>query len=678
MATKVWALPMLAFMSNFLQSSFAFTDSRANAASIADTTPLQKLVTMLQDMVAKGAKEKQDEAMEFAKFQMWCDGTRKRKEKSIKNGAEKIEQLTADIAKAKSDAERLSSEVQDIEKGNAGDESELNDLTAVRKKEEKAYMAQHKELAESVDATQTAIQDFKAKPAGASASLLQLNSSKVMPMREKAVIESFLAMGSDEISGAPAPAYKSQTGAVTDMLAKLESKFKGKMMDLEKAEMSSKGNYMKLVGQLTNNLKAAKETIQKKTAQKARNLEEAAEAKGDKATAKKVKADDETTLADLNTECDAKAQEYEKNQVIRADEVKAIQTALKILQSSYVKGTAETYLPSAALIQTSFAQLRSRISTDPTVQRRLADFLQERAKTLGSKYLSTVAARAGEDPLIKVKKMIKDLIVKLSEEANSEADHHAYCESELATNKLTRDNKGSEIEELTAEIDELSALSSELSSDVSTLADDIADLRSQQAESTQIRDEEKKTNEKTIAEAKQAGTAVAMATKVLKDYYARAAEASLLQNNGTIGQQMSEASVAPYKGMQSESGGIFGLLEVVHSDFQRLTTETSTSEYQAAAEYEKFMDESDTSIALKETEKKHKEEKKARKDQRVTELTKEKELTQGELDAAVEYYDKLKSDCVDKKQSYEERVEARKMEIQSLQEAVTILRNGAI
>jgi pyruvate formate-lyase activating enzyme-like uncharacterized protein len=61
------------------------------------------------------------------------------------------------------------------------------------------------------------------------------------------------------------------------------------------------------------------------------------------------------------------------------------------------------------------------------------------------------------DPFEKVKKMIKDLITKLMEEANDEADQHAYCTSELSTNKQTRDNKGAEVDKLTAESEKLTA-----------------------------------------------------------------------------------------------------------------------------------------------------------------------------------------------------------------------------
>jgi len=651
--------------------------SHSEVSSRGNVTPLQKLVEMLDGMLAKGGKEKHEEEVEFAKYQVWCDDVRNDKIKSIKEGAEQIEQLTADIAKAESDAEMLTKEVAELEKTIAEDEAELKGASDVREKEETEYLAQHKDFSESIDACGRAIQVLGARTADVPQSLLQLKNAKLIPRRAKVMIESFLAMRSESSGEAGEPeanAYEFQSGSVISMLEKLKADFSAQLLALEKEEMNSKANYEVLAQTLTDNIAYAKKSVAKKTATKAARLESAASDKGDKETAIKVKADDEKTLADNNAACDAQSREFENNQVTRAEEIKAIQKAREILTSDAVKGNAQTYLPSASMAQTSLAQLRSTVSSDDKVRKKVIAFLQGRAARFGSRYLSMVAARAAEDPFVKVKKMIKDLIVRLMEEANSEADQHAYCETEMATNKQTRENKASEVEELTSEIDKLTALSSELSSEIAELAEDMSSLQEKRAEATKVREEEKTTNTKTIADAKEAQTAVELATKVLKEFY-EAGSASLLQDS--LGQslqaQMSEEIRAPYKGMMSTSGGIFGMLEVVLSDFARLEAETSTAEDQAVAEYEKFMNESSESLALKETEKKHKEEKKERTDQTVTDLTKERELTQGELDAALKYYDKLKADCVDKGLSYEERVRAREAEVQSLQEALKIL-----
>merc|ERR1719456_834477 len=291
------------------------------------------------------------------------------------------------------------------------------------------------------------------------------------------------------------------------------------------------------------------------------------------------------------------------------------------------------------------------------------------------------------DPFAKVKKMVKDLIVKLMEEANAEADHNAYCTTELSTNKLTRQNKQSEVEELTANVEKHTAQSAQLKSEIADLTDAVATLKAEQAKASELRQEEKATNTQTIEEAKVAQVAVSKATQVLKDFYAAQEGASFLQGPAEdMGVRLGlkedtsgyVAAGATYKGMGAGSGGIVGMLEVILSDFARLETETTTAEAQAQDSYDKFMDESNQDAAVKETEIAHKEKNKEDTDANNRSLKKELELTQEELDAAMDYYDKLKPDCIDTGLSYEERVEKREQEIQSLKEALQVLAQESV
>merc|ERR1711981_1299448 len=155
--------------------------------------------------------------------------------------------------------------------------------------------------------------------------------------------------------------------------------------------------------------------------------------------------------------------------------------------------------------------------TSTSTQNRVAQYLQAQATKLNSRVLSAIAVRVSDDPFKKVKKMIKDLIVRLMEEANEEAEHKGWCDTELSTNEQTRKEKTDAVETLHAEIDQLEASIAKLTEDVNVLTADVADLTSAMAKATEIRTEEKATNEATIKDAQEAQTAVAQALTVLKE-----------------------------------------------------------------------------------------------------------------------------------------------------------------
>merc|ERR1719499_2297332 len=127
--------------------------------------------------------------------------------------------------------------------------------------------------------------------------------------------------------------------------------------------------------------------------------------------------------------------------------------------------------------------------------------------------------------------------------------------------------------------------------------------------------------------------------------------------------------------MQSENGGVVGMLEVIQSDFARLEAETTAAEETAQKEYETFMTDSKIDKESKETDIEHKTAKKQDETEALEVAGKDLEATQKELDAALLYFDKLKPSCVDADVSYADRVARRKEEISSLQEALSIL-NG--
>merc|ERR1719243_390638 len=68
--------------------------------------------------------------------------------------------------------------------------------------------------------------------------------------------------------------------------------------------------------------------------------------------------------------------------------------------------------------------------------------------------LSTLAVKVAEDPFVKIKGMIQDMIEKLLEEEAGEANHKGYCDEEISKTVKDRDYRLEEIEALHASLEE--------------------------------------------------------------------------------------------------------------------------------------------------------------------------------------------------------------------------------
>jgi len=644
----------------------------AAAVSVAENvTPVQKVIQLLNGMLEKGKKERQAEQVQFSTYKQFCGDTEGEKTRAIGMADDHIEQLTAAIQKHNAEADRLMDEVKDHEDDVncwTGDDKAANSVRAIERAD---YLAMHKDYSESVDALTRAIAVLKKqnydRKQGADA-LMQVKQKSLIPASAKKVIDTFLQSGENplDVTAPEANAYEFQSGGVINMLENLKDKFTDERVTLEKEESKSKHAFNILIQELTNGIAEGKHQISIKSQERAENQAAAAQAEGDKADTTNSRNDDQAYLDDLVATCKTKQADFDSRQELRADEIEAIEKAIDIMGSNDVSGNAGKYLP--GLVQTSFLQITQEV-TNPN-QVRVAQFLSDRAEAIHSHVLSALAVRAEANPFSKVKKMIQDLITRLREEATQEAEHKGWCDKELAQNKHIRDAKTSSVEKLHAEVDELTARIAKLTREIAELGTQIADLNTAVAKATKIRKDEKYENGVTIKESKEAQTAVAKALTVLKTFYDKAGGATALVQAPADAPDIFEK---PYTGMQGENGGVIGMMEVIESDFARLEAETKASEASQTAEFDKFMTDSKVDIRSKETDVKHKTAQNAEADRNLNLAKDDLKQTQKDLDAALEYFDKLKPSCVNADVSYEDRVKRREEELESLKEALEIL-----
>lgn len=653
----------------------AFGATHAAAAKV-EVTPVTKVVQLLTAMAAKGKNAKQQEQVAFAAKTQFCDDTKKEKTRAITEERQTLSNLKAAIGSQTAKIAKLTKQISANQKDADTWGSDIIAASKVRGIERTDFEKTNKDYGESIDALGRAISTLKAKTADtaqSAGSLMQVSSLSLIPDNAKKAIDSFVQQGQAEhdlFDSAPeANAYEFQSTGVIQMLAKLEDKFTEERVTLQKEETNSKHAHDMLLQNLNTQVGEAQKDIKDHTQEKMRTKQAKAGAESDQHEQTKLLTADTKYLKDLTASCSMEKSEFEAAQLMRADEIVAIDKAVEIISSGSVAGKAAKHLPTLLQANTAptLGQLRSNV--DSQIQGKVAEFLHAQAAKFNSRVLETVALHAAADPMLKVKKMIKELIVKLHEEANAEADHKGFCDSSLATNQATRTEKTSEVSTLTAEIDQLDASMAKLGSELVKLNKQVVEGDKAMARSTEIRTADKAKNKNTIEDAQEAQAAVAQALRVLKEFYQKAADAAAAS---------ASFLQAPYTGMGGENGGVIGMLEVIETDFARLESQTKASESTDQQEYDEFMSQSNVDKAGKNSAIDHKVGKKTETEATLNIKKNDLEGTQKELTAALNVFEKLKPACVATGVSYEDRVARRKEEIESMKEALQVLEGGEV
>lgn len=696
------------------------------AADASSVTPVQKVIQMLQGMEASAQKSKSGEEVSYASYKQFCIDKAASTQKEIDAGNLLIEELTAQRDKLESDIANLVQKLEALNQDVTQFESDIKGEKEKRERDHAANTAHIDDLGESVDALDRAVQtlsqqDVDRKQAGDA--LLQLTTMDTVPEDVQRTVVAFLGMQTgDDFLTREAPeanGYEFQSGGILELLKNLHADFKKQKSTAEKENMNQNHASFMMMQDLTDQVEGAKNDIAVKTQDKETKSQMLAETKKQLTSATADRDQNVAYLDDLKIECDEKSRSFEEKQKLRGEEINTLNKAIEIISSKDVSGAADAHLPN--LLQKravghgqALAQLRSTAGAQPSevessVRNALIIFLDRESHRLQSSGLGLLAQRfaSSNDPFVKVKKLIFDMMQKLLKEAASEAEQKGFCDTELGQNKITRTKLQNTIDSLTAKTDEAKVMIMETKDRLAKLASEINDLNTAMGEASTLRGAEHEKNTQTIQDATAAQEAVQAATSLLKDFYEKAAQSTALVQvrserqrptdfawqSGKIrmGTPEWEALADPSAkldkghregmqtfgetetGQQDQAGGVFAMLEVILSDFQSLEAETTEAESTALAAHTQFETVSKRSVAVKDKESQMLNTDLAQAEAQLSTDIQDMKNSQDQLLAANRVYDNLKPVCVDTGLTHEKRMQMRQAEIQSLEEALQIL-----
>lgn len=692
----------------------------------AVANPVQKVIELLTGLQSKVIAEGEAAHKTYNEFVDWCGKTSMEKQHEIKNGVSTQEQLEAEILKAASIIEDSNTRISELAGSIATDEADLKAATKLREKEQADFNDVDKELTDTIQTIGKAVGILEKELAkhGAGAAFLQkptrgmlefaeaintlLNAATVLSFDDRTALQNLIPNGqqsSDDDSDDDASAagmlqqvasfgrqpaqqnYKSVSGGIVETLQAMQEKAEEAQLEGRKKESTSKHHFDLLKVSIEAKLNTEKKEVDATKKILAMQTEHKATCEGELVTTKKDLAADKEYLEKTQQDCMERAAAYQSDITSRKEELTALANAKKMIQSTTGGAAAQSY---------SFVQVNSvvqgQLSVALTVQqrsgvaawKRLAQLAHDTRSValaqLSNRLANAIRANQGAqyhaDPFGKVKNLIQSMIKKLTEEAAAEASHKAFCDKEMGVTEQQQTEKQKRVDDLTTAIEEAAAESATLKEETAELTMEIADLEKGQTESTRIRQEEKAAFEEASAALKEGLRGIQMALKVLRDYYGGS---SLIQTQMTeqtnLVSSMGDASTseARQSNQRGAGSGIIGLLEVIESDFSKNLAEIETAEEQAQDEYTTLTEENKVTKSAKETDIKHKTQQATSLDKKASELTADRAQIQEELDAVMEYYEKLKGQCIAKPDSYEERKARREKEMQGLQEALTIL-----
>lgn len=654
----------------------------------ANVSPVNKVLQMMSEMKTKGAALMAEEAKTYAAYSEWVVDQERKLTFEIETGHKDTEMLLAEALLSDNDVDKLRSSVTALENEMASTQKEKSDATALRNKLHAEYVKLSEDYSESIDALNRALQTMQSTnyDVPQAMALMQRMSASTPGMR--GVLAAMLEEKEDQTTrggflqetakGAPsAAAYEFQSGGIVQVLEKLSKKFENELHEVESQETNQVNNYQMEMLHLDDALRTLKKDLEEKSVKRTKRATDSASAKGDLATAKDDIAEDEQTLRDMKATFAAKTETFKANQATRKQELETISEAVAIFSNpSQIRAGMDaatsvsvSHSKHFGLLQkpwTSFLQLQSGVEARVSAQNRAILFLKKKAQLLSSEVLRDMAAQAVTSPFDKVINMIKALLTKLKESAESEADRRSWCEKEAKSNELKQDKKSSSVNQLAATHDLLTQTIASISKRIATLSQEQADLQSAISEATTQRQAEKATNLETIKDATEGADVTKQALVLLKEFYS--AQSSLLQEGSR-----QEPAMAAYKGMVSTNGGVMGMLQTISSDFSRLKADTTVAESSAARDYDSFMKDAKGSKKFKYFRERDAKREKDQKEWELRKTAQELQATQEELDKAMDYKHELKSACVEVRVSYEERVMRRKEEIEALKEAYKIL-----
>merc|ERR1719420_2816510 len=240
----------------------------------AQTNPIEKVIEMMSELQQKIMKEGEAAQKIYDEFAEWCEEESKNLQFEIKTSKSTAEDLQSTIDKAVADIKAGADKIEELSADIAQAEKDLEDATVIREAEHKDFLAEEAELVNTVDALERAIGILEREMAKTGAAFLQLKNANNVVQALKVLVQASSISSSDasrlsafvqnqqenedddaELGAPAAKTYESKSGGIVEVLNDLLADAEGQLSDLRKKENNLQNNYEMLKMELTDAIK---------------------------------------------------------------------------------------------------------------------------------------------------------------------------------------------------------------------------------------------------------------------------------------------------------------------------------------------------------------------------------------------------------------------------------------
>jgi len=643
----------------------------------AKNRPVSKVITVLKDMVTQLEKEGEEDEETYEAFACWCTTNDKEKTKSIADGEQSVQDLTAAIEGFTARSAKLVAEIGNLDQEIAKNSEALESATAMRRKEVAEFNVEEKSSLQTIASLKSAIIALSKHH---EASFLQENSRAAAFMKNAQDVVTFgemMSKNKDVIGQILTPSqrlmlqefvqesqdgqYAPASGEIFGVLKQMKETFEINLATSQKEETANQRDYENLKATKEKEINAGNDQLDKKTEQLATSDEKNAQSKESLVDTQNVLAADVQFLANLKEQCASMDAEYEERTQTRHLEIEAVGKALSFLNSDEAHDLfTRTF---------NFAQLSMKVHSHKIVEKRaqISKLLSHAARKAKDPDLSMLAVRARMDAFGEVKKNIQDMIDKLVKEKQDEIKKKSYCVEEITQNEHDIQAKTVQKNDLEAKIADLTDTIHQLNTEIEALKAEVAELQVQVKRAGENREKSNKEFQITVADQRATQKLLGAALDILKGFYDKMA---LVQTAAKEAQEPPPKFKTYEKNAQS--GGVMGMMKTIIADSEAMENEAIRGEEDTQKAYEDFVKDSNESIDNKIKQIVNLSAIKAKTEKDKVEAEEELESVLGELEALDNENADLHKECDFTLKNFDIRQTARDDEIEALKQAIAM------